>query len=234
MNHPRPENWLEWAVCKFKEMKEWRAKANATDSDDKRIYGILGALHKVHRDLDNINTWMKDVNEFMAMNEEPDEPQHTPGGMITVLRQPFLRGWIGMKPLPATDADGMQIFRDTVSCPPEDATETAIARMTGEAKELHIQSLLKAMVYGVGSEHRMADGCPVRSMSGFLEQTGRLPSRHDEVSIRALTWFTFSRGLEWVGDPQDPVERYVVRYLTECKLVVCPPIINDFEGMPEP
>ena len=137
-----------------------------------------------------------------------------------VLQQPWLRGWLELKPLPATDPVGMQIFRDSISCRPDEATEAAIARMKGEAKEYHIQSLLRHMVFGTGVEHQTANGCPVRSMSGFVEQTDRLPKMDDQVRIRALKWFMLSQGLEWVGDPADPVERYVVRYFSECKLEV--------------
>lgn len=162
-----------------------------------------------HPEGDTMNIWPKRRSKKPGLDEVQE-----------LLKKPWIRGWVKLKPLPAETADGMQIFRSAISCSPETATEYAITRMKAECKKVHIRSLLRSMVLGVGNVHMMANGCPVRSMSGFYEQTGRLPTKDDEVHIKALAWFIQSQGIEDVGDPSEPIEMFVVRYLSECKIKV--------------
>ena len=123
---------------------------------------------------------------------------------------PWLMNWFNKEPLVRGHFEGMQIFKSVVEI------------MGGKFKvnqglATHKIDILRAAVFSKGGVYTVpsAEGdLPIRNMSGFYDQTGRLPEVDDEVRFHQLVqaWFkcldTHELGFErrtWV---------------TECKLEV--------------
>ena len=69
-------------------------------------------------------------------------------------------------------------------------------KIENQKKLEHIDMILQTAVFGVGSTIAQSSGEPRRSMSGFVEQKGRLPTPHDRVEMVYLEGNGLKRWME--------------------------------------
>jgi len=118
----------------------------------------------------------------------------------------------------------MQIFRtqweigDMLRMTSRDAEKEIDIRKKIE----HIDDILRSAVFGLGAtmDRGWQDGSePVRSMSGFVEQKGRLPTPHDRVEMVYLAGNGLKRWMQAYSFTMDTRARRQFTITSECCLI---------------
>lgn len=120
---------------------------------------------------------------------------------------------------PAEIHNGMQIFQTKkhITATMQLRAKIEIVNfLKNDTRGAHVFYILKACVFGVGSEMTILNtGVAIRHMAGFIEQTGRYPTKRDRPTIRYLEgrWLNELEHLTGYGNIEQTI-------LSECRVDV--------------